>query len=228
MENNTQRKSYSLEFQINSAKKVARMNPTLSLNKRCVEVSEEVGVNRRSIERWYKKYVRGGYNNLKPTHAKKMRRAEGGGRKVKYPEMEDHLGSFSKTILVDEFPLATTILQDEALEFDPNFLGGVQHPRFEKRWACYVHCFMKRHNIVFRRPTSVGQRTPLDKEAKQYALGKYVFRKTQGVELKYVFHGDETPLAVEDASQKALAFKGADSIQKSPLQGKKKKRLLHF
>ena len=80
MENNTQQKSYSLGFQINSAKKVARMNPTLSLNKRCVEVSEEIGVNRRSIERWYKKYVRGGYNNLKQTHAKKMRRAEGGGR----------------------------------------------------------------------------------------------------------------------------------------------------
>ena len=66
------------------------MNPTLSLYKRYVEVSEEVRVDRRSVERWYKKkkYVR---DNFKLTHAKKMQRAKGGGRKLKYPEMDGSL-----------------------------------------------------------------------------------------------------------------------------------------
>ena len=65
---------------------------------RYVEVSEEAGVDRRSVERWYKKYIR---DYFKLTHAKKMQRAKGGGRKLKYPEMD---GSLKVSLLFIYFP----------------------------------------------------------------------------------------------------------------------------
>ena len=89
MKNKTGRNSYSFNFKSTLQKKMpVRIPLSLSLYQRYVEVSEEVGVDRRSVERWYKKYVR---DYFKLTHAKKMQRAKGGGRKLKYPEMDGSL-----------------------------------------------------------------------------------------------------------------------------------------
>ena len=157
-----QRKSYTFEFQITAAKKVQQIDRSLWKNRYSI-VANEVGVHRSNIERWHKKYMRGGYRNIKCSHANKTFRSKGAERPIKYPEIEEYLLKFWNSLHKDEYPLASILLQLEALDYDPLFLGGVQHPKFENRWACWCNHFMSRHNLVFR-ASSPAQNIPLDKD----------------------------------------------------------------
>ena len=126
-----QRKSYTFEFQITAAKKVQQIDRSLWKNRYSI-VANEVGVHRSNIERWHKKYMRGGYRNIKCSHANKTFRSKGAERPIKYPEIEEYLLKFWNSLHKDEYPLASILLQLEALDYDPLFLGGVQHKKKSK------------------------------------------------------------------------------------------------
>ena len=96
-------------------------------------------------------------------YANKTFRSKGAERPIKYPEIEEYLLKFWNSLHKDEYPLASILLQLEALDYDPLFLGGVRHPKFENRWACWCNHFMSRHNLVFR-ASSPAQNIPLDKD----------------------------------------------------------------
>ena len=100
----------------------------------------------------------------------------------------------------------------EALDNYPDWLGGPESIRFMDRAHCFVQRFKDRNKLVWRMPTTIGQKRPAGYESKWRICSEFYYVKTKGIPIEFNYNGDETKVLHEPVSKKQLAKKGAKRV----------------
>ena len=178
----------------------------------------------KSISRWIKDYGEGHYDEcFMWTVEKRHKTFKIGnlGRKVTNPQLEAHLLGFMAALDDAHLQFLSPMLILEALEEFPSWLGGVDAPRFMDRAHQFVLRFRERNTLVWRMPTTVGQKRPSGFEQKWFLCSEFYYVKTKGIPKKYNYNGDETLVTHEQVSKKQLVKKGVKRVHALTTGGEK-------
>ena len=134
------------------------------------------------------------------------------GRKVENKQLEEHLLTFMKNLDEAHLQFVSSLLILEALDEYPNWLGGVTAPRFIDRAHQFVQRFRERNKLVWRMPTTIGQKRPPGAEGKWFLCAEFYYIKTKGIPKKYNYNGDETKVIHEPVAKKQMAKRGVKRV----------------
>ena len=134
------------------------------------------------------------------------------GRKVDNQALEDHLLKFMANLDEANVQFLSSLLILEALDEFPNWLGGVNAPRFMDRASQFVKRFRERNNLVWRMPTTIGQKRPPGYEGKWFLCAEFYSIKTKGIPKKYNYNGDETKVLHEQVAKKQMCKRGVKRV----------------
>ena len=178
----------------------------------------------KSISRWLKEFGEGRYDVCFMWTVERRRntfKIGNLGRKVENPQLEVHLLRFMAALDEAHLQFLGSMLILEALEEFPGWLGGVDAPRFMDRAHQYILRFRERNSLVWRMPTTVGQKRPAGFEQKWFLCAEFYYVKTKGIPKKYNYNGDETLVLHEQVSKKQIAKKGVKRVHALTTGGEK-------
>ena len=172
------------------------------------EASRKFGVDEKRVREWKLQKDR-----LEDTDSKK-RRLVGGGRKAKYPDIEEALASYIEGLRSRNLRVTTKAIQRKALELShsstPAEPGSSSNKPFaaSRGWLCN---FMKRWGFSLRRRTTVGQRLPpqLTDKVVSFIMKARKLRFKYNYELLAIGNMDETPCWMDMAGNTTVTQTGA-------------------
>ena len=80
------------------------------------------------------------------------------------------------------------------------------------RASQFVKRFRERNNLVWRMPTTIGQKRPPGYEGKWFLCAEFYYIKTKGIPKKYNYNGDKTHVTHEQVAKKQLAKRGVKRV----------------
>ena len=143
---------------------------------------------------------------------KTRKRLAGGGRKVRYEEIDKNLVTWLLERREKGVRVTGKYLRAEALRLHKQ--NGSQS---FKAWNGWYRQFKKRHGITFRRTTHISQKTVDYVDDKIDTFLRFVLRMRQSrnYELRCIGNMDETPIWIEMPGKSTLDVKGASCIKMS-------------
>ena len=114
------------------------------------KTSKLEGIGAQNIRRWTSEF------NKDPANFGKDMRKQKSGRKIKYPELDEHIKQWFQNLRQARAPVSTFMMRNEARKFinDKN----ITDINLSKGWQQKI---MKRLNVVKRKATHISQKSPL-------------------------------------------------------------------
>ena len=138
------------------------------------------------------------------------------GQRPKYPELEIELIDWFKESRSQLKVVSRYMIQAKARSFAKKsqyqeLYPNIDEGKFSQKW---VDGFMKRHNLVNRRKTTVAQRLPDDYVEMQSNFLSYILfqRKEHQYPLSLIGNMDETPLSFNLPSNTTIEQRGTKTV----------------
>ena len=205
------RKSYSLE------KKLQVLKRYHELEKNCSATSREFSISRRVIERWVKQEDSIRHENRRAKKhgntGRKRRRIPRAENACHFPDMEDLLASWIREKRESSLAVHVKAIRTEAKKIFRDLYGEDQRP-FSASTG-WLSRFLRRHKLVSRRVTSVGQLMPSNAPTSAKTFIKDVSNaiSTGNIATNCIGNMDESPFWFDMPSNETYDFEGVKTVK---------------
>jgi hypothetical protein len=186
---------------------------SISFKLKVVGVAENIGkhkasklfnVDRKRIREWCK-----AKQSLQQLASKSGKRAPGGGRRVRYADIDQQLMQWFTERRSKGVRVTGKALKYEALRLHQQ--NGSQSFKASCGW---FRCFKRRHNISFRRTTHIAQKSVAITDGLVDKFLRFVIRmrRLRGYDLPEIGNMDETPVYLEMPGKATYDICGQNEI----------------
>lgn len=153
------RKSYNILEKLSTIKMVENSGYNYA------NVSQTTGIHRKLLKEWVEDKSKFEAENVSPCR----RRLDGAGRKPLNDELDQRLLSFVQQLRSKKFPVSHEMIREKAIQISIE----LKICDFKASHG-YIHNFLKRSELVYRRPTHKSQQNNRSVNENAYLALKYL------------------------------------------------------